>query len=114
MRLIDADALKEKILSEGIASTYKNIQYAPTITAFIPTAGVTMIEAATDWHYIEEDGTPEAEGYYLITWEGIIGERYVSIAWYDADEKHFVDTCYHEDYYKVIAYAEPPKPAKRK
>ncbi len=71
------------------------------------------IDAAPDWHYIE-DGTPEAEGYYLITWEGIIGERYVSIAWYDADENRFMDTCYKDGYYKVIAYAEPPKPAKRK
>lgn len=33
MRLIDADALREKVRDEGVASVYRNIQFAPTIDA---------------------------------------------------------------------------------
>lgn len=33
MRLIDADALREKVRDEGVASVFRNIQFAPTIDA---------------------------------------------------------------------------------
>lgn len=87
---------------EEMIALYTEEQQLPTVDA-VP---------AIDWHYLPE--LPNESDEYMITWEGITGERYVSVAWYDDDENHFIDTCYREDYYKVIAWTEPPKPAERK
>ena len=99
MRLIDADALRERVREEKIASgmakarLMEMVKEAPTIGGWISV----------------KDGLPKDDGDYLV----YTREEYIGLFWFDRDEKEWTEEsdfpCLEGYVTHWMPLPEPPK-----